>query len=158
MGSRALWLQYLGRVDSVVAAGFGAVFNLSQFSHLQTGIMTFLVFPGCDETFLGSRWSCFYLNVTSANRNGDNILVNVPFDQKCRIASQSIPKHQPKSGPFSPNKAGYEAPANQIFSICLSLFFILYPIRASCFLPFFALLGIETAHFMKCYIKFICIT
>ena len=43
--------------------------------------------------------------------------------QKCRISSQSVPKQQPKSGPFCPNKADYEAPANQIFSICLSLFF-----------------------------------
>lgn len=53
-------------------------------------------------------------------------------------------------GLLNPHEVGYVAPANRYFLFVSAVFFILYPIRASCLLPNFAVLGMETVHFIKC--------
>ena len=85
----------------------------------------------------------------SANENLDNfhVPVNAPFDQKCSISSQPPPNAQPSSEhytyvllPLTTNKVGHVAPVNQISSFFFSLFYILYPVKAICLQPHFAVL------------------
>ena len=87
--------------------------------------------------FLGPRWSCSY----------PGCHINKPKLRwlfcPCKCSSwpettyiqSSNPQTPSKLWVFSPQIRLTMAPANQIFSVCLFLFFILYPIKASCFLP-----------------------
>lgn len=72
----------------------------------------------------------------SANQNLNNFRVpeNTLFDQKCQP-----PNAKPTLG-----------------SMLISLIFILYSVKPS--YSIFAVLQIETVYFMKCEMKFVCIT
>lgn len=64
--------------------------------------------------------------------------------------------------PSHPKQVWHVAPTDPIFSgfffpLPCSLFFILYPIRAFCLLPYFADPQMETVRFMKCWYHLNCL-
>ena len=69
----------------------------------------------------------------SANQDLDNTCfpVNSPLNQKCNNLVSQSPNAKPTLGLLTPNKTNYMTTANQIFFICLFLYFLSYKI----FLP-----------------------
>lgn len=80
------------------------------------------------------------------NLGNFHVPVNILLDQKCRIFCEPTPKCQANPGLtclplLTPNKVDCTAAANQISSIFLFQFFILYPKKPSLLLPYFAILS-----------------
>lgn len=99
--------------------------------------------------FSRTRWSLFCLGSRSTNWNFGNfhVPISATLTKNPIYPVSHFPKAKPTLGLLIPNQVDSVAPANQIFLFVSSLLFILYPVKASCFSPHFAVLRKETIYF-----------
>lgn len=80
----------------------------------------------------------------------------MPFEKQHSVSAQPAPNAKPAMVSaltslllLTPNQVDYVDPANRYFPLFSSLFFILYPVKASYLLPRVAVLQMELVSFTK---------